>query len=276
MNKQKVTVIRLDLPDNLLKNSDFSNGFAEWVTDDKGDPANCVISPPGVRLVNQASIKQAATVEAKAKQYTFRISAGSFGAPATASNTLDSLGQVVIREDGTQVNSFYLNSGVSSYTLEHTTQSSTTRLEIEISSGGSTPVTLWRISLFDDFPEADEFIKDTHFKRPYIDWTGGVSDWQHGGVQLSGNGSNVQQLIRRLEPDVDYVITYEVLPYINESGQEEDIAVGDISGDGGFPYTEIKPTSPVGPIDFTARQNTLTLRLAGARIRFGSISMKKA
>lgn len=276
MNKPQVTVTRLDLPGNLIKNSDFSNGFAEWITDDKGDPANCVISPPGVRLVNQANIKQAATVEAKAKQYTFRITAGSFAAPATAANTLDSLGQVVIREDGTQVNSFNLISGVSSYTLEHTTQSSTTRVEIEISSGGSIPVTLWGISFFDDFPEADEFIKDTHFERPYIDWTGGVSDWQHGGVQLSGNGSNVQQLIRRLEPDTAYVITYVVLPYINESGEEDHISLGSVSGDGGFPYTQITDTSSVLPIRFTPTQNTLGLRLAGPRIRFGSISMKKA
>lgn len=275
MNKQNVTVTRLDLPGNLLKNADFENGFAEWITDDKGDPANCVISPPGVRLINQASIKQAATVEAKAKQYTFRISAGSFGARATVSNTLDTLGQVAIRENGIQVNRFNLNSGVSLYTLEHTTQSSTTRLEIDISSGGNTPITLWNITLFDDFPDADEFIKDTHFERPYIDWTGS-SNWQYGGVQLSGSGSSAQQLIRRLEPDTAYVITYEVLPFINESGQEENIALGSVSGDGGFPYTEITPTSPVVPICFTPTQNTLGLRLAGPRIRFGSISMKKA
>jgi hypothetical protein len=276
MNKQKVTITRLDLPGNLIKNSDFSNGFAEWITDDKGDPANCVISPPGVRLVNQASIKQAATVEAKAKQYTFRISGGSFGTPATASNTLDTLGQVVIREDGAQVNSVNLNPGVSSYTLEHMTQSSTTRLEMEISSGGSTPVTLWGISLFDDFPEADEFIKDTHFQRPYIDWTGGVSDWQYDGVQLAGNGSSVQQLIRRLEIDTAYVITYELLPFINDAGQEEDVSVGSISGDGEFPYTDIYPGIPVAPIRYTAKKNMLALRLSGPRIRFGSISMKKA
>lgn len=276
MNKQKVTVTRLDVPGNLLKNADFENGFVDWIKDDKGDPANCVISPPGVRLVNQASLKQTVTVEVNAKQYTFRISALSSGAFAKASNTLYTTGQVVIRENGTQVNSFFLYSGVSSYTLEHITHSSTTRIELEISSEGSTPVTLWNISLFDDFPDADEFIKDTHFERPYIEWTGGAANWQYGGVQLGGNSSSVQQLIRRLEPGTAYVITYEVLPFINESGQEENVSVGSISGDSGFPYTEITSALPIVPIRFTSTQNMLGLRLSGPRIRFGSISMKKA
>jgi hypothetical protein len=273
MTNHTLTTASLELEGNLLKNAEFEQGFTYWVVDDKGNAANCTLSAPGVRLINQASIKQAVLVEPKATQYTFRLSAFIFNSSPETSKNLDGLGQVKIRENTVEVASFYLYSGAMTYEYVHTTQSTANQLEIEVSSGGSTPITCLNPSILNDFPDPDEFIKDVNFERPGIDWTGS-GDWQYEGLQLTGNNS-VRQLIRRLEPGSDYLVTYSLLPFKVNADQEEDIGVGSISGDGGFTYTDINPDQPVAPIPFTAIQNTLSLTLTGVRIRFGSVSLKK-
>ncbi|MBD8475933.1 hypothetical protein IFT98_16955 [Pseudomonas sp. CFBP 8770] len=267
------TTTPLALPGNLFQNAEFEQGFTHWITDDKGDPANCTLSPPGARLVNQASIRQGVTIAASAKQYTFRMVALVLNNASTASHALAEVGRVVIKENDVQAASFYLTTGALSYELEHVTQPATTHLEVVISSEGSTPVQFWSPSLVDDFPNPDELIKDNHFERPNTDWKGG-GDWQHDGVQLSNN-QHVNQFVARIEPGSHYLITYTVMPFINNTGGEEDIAFGTISGSGGVPYTDITSSQSVAPIPFTATQSTLSLTLTGARIRFGSVSMRK-
>ncbi len=273
MTHTKPTTTPLALPGNLLQNAEFEQGFTHWITDDKGDPANCTVSPPGARIVNQASIKQAVPVEARAKQYTFRMVAFVLNSSSTSINNLAEVGRIVIKENDVEMASFHLTTGALSYEFEHVTRPTTTRLEVVISSEGSTPVQFWGVSLVDDFPDPDELIKDNHFERPNTDWKG-IGDWQHDGVQLS-NGHHVSQYVSRIEPGSQYLVTYTVLPFIYPTGGEEDIAVGTISASGGFPHTEITSSQSVAPIPFTATQNTLSFTLGGGAIRFGSFSMKK-
>ncbi|CAI3787201.1 hypothetical protein AHFPHNDE_00858 [Pseudomonas sp. MM227] len=267
------TTTPLALPGNLLQNAEFEQGFTHWITDDKGDPANCTSSPPGAILVNQASIRQGVTIEARAKQYTFRMIALALNSSSKATQAVAEVGRVVIKENDIEVASFYLRTGAFVYELEHVTQPATTHLEVVISSEASTPVQFWSPSLVDDFPNPDELIKDSHFERPNTDWRGG-GEWQHGGVQLA-NGQRVSQLVTRIEPGSHYVITYTVMPFINPIGEEENFAFGAISGSGGVPNTDITSSESIAPIPFTATQNTLSITLTGPRIRFGSFSLKK-
>lgn len=286
MNKQKVTLVPTKpftpkVEGNLILNPDFTEGenrFKHWTPDNKGDAANCTASdyPPGVRLVNEASVKQTIAVKSQQRQYSLRVRVGQFAAAASTPKEPDHVAEVVIWENGVLANSFVIYPGGWLATLVHITQDTEAKLDLELRSSGSTPVHYYNMFLFEDIPDVDEYVKDPKFKRPYIQWVGDNSDWSQegGGVQLTGNNSYVTQRIERLEIGRQYVINYTLLNYM-VSGTPIDTCVGVIDGDGGIGNTVMDENMKVSPIYFTATQTYATIRLSGTMIRFGECSIRK-